>query len=208
MRHRVYRKLTPKSHVCLFILPAHTLTLIPALFNSTCKQAQQISLLTPSTAARVADGRIAGLTQKLSSADSLIRVLKREQRENGRLIGEYEQALDKVVGMLRDFARAQAEEKTGIASRYLTMLQAERDEHLQTRFERDGYVAKIIELEGKIRTAYRLRCEESVPDVEIIAGLQNEVRGYRAALGMEPERFEEEFGWPVLRGVKNGVGEP
>ncbi|KAI4155147.1 MAG: hypothetical protein LQ340_001195 [Diploschistes diacapsis] len=160
------------------------------------------------SSARVADGRIAGLTQKLSSADSLIRVLKREQRENGRLIGEYEQALDKVVGMLRDFARAQAEEKTGIASRYLTMLQAERDEHLQTRFERDGYVAKIIELEGKIRTAYRLRCEESVPDVEIIAGLQNEVRGYRAALGMEPERFEEEFGWPVLRGVKNGVGEP
>ena len=160
------------------------------------------------TAARAADSRIAELTQKLSTGESLVKVLKREQRENAKLIGEYEQALDKVVGMLRDFAAGQTEEKTALARRYLNMLQAERDEHLQTRFEKDQYVAKILDLQDKIRTAYRLRCEESLPDVEIIAGLQNEVRAYRAALGMEPERFEDEFGYPVLRNVKNGAGEP
>ena len=138
----------------------------------------------------------------------MVRVLKREQRENGKLIGEYEQALDKVVGMLRDFATSQAEEKSAIARSYLDMLQAERDEHLKTRLEKDEYFARVLKLQGDIRTAYRLRCEESVPDVEIIAGLQNEVRSYRNALGMDPEKFEDEFGYPVLKNVKNGANEP
>ena len=159
-------------------------------------------------AARAADARIAELAQKLSSSEALVRVLKREQRENGKLIGEYEQALDKVVGMLRDFATSQAEEKSAIARSYLDMLQAERDEHLKTRLEKDEYFARVLKLQGDIRTAYRLRCEESVPDVEIIAGLQNEVRSYRNALGMEPEKFEDEFGYAVLRNVKNGASEP
>ena len=159
-------------------------------------------------AARAADARIADLNQKLSSSQALVRVLKNEQKENGKLIGEYEQALEKVVGMLRDFATSQAEEKSAIARSYLDMLQAERDEHLRTRLEKDEYFSRILKLQEDIRTAYRLRCEESVPDIEIIAGLQNEVRGYRNALGMEPEKFEDEFGYPVLKNVTNGAGEP
>ena len=42
----------------------------------------------------------------------------------------------------------------------------------------------------------------------VVAGLQFEVRSYRNALGMEAERFEEETGWPVLKDVENGAGEP
>lgn len=42
----------------------------------------------------------------------------------------------------------------------------------------------------------------------MIYGLQNEVRAYRSALGMELEKPEEEYGWEILKDVPNGGGEP
>ena len=59
-----------------------------------------------------------------------------------------------------------------------------------------------------MREAYRLRCEEEDLPVQIVAGLQNEVRAYRSALGMEPEKAEEEYGWEILKEMPNGSGEP
>ena len=55
-----------------------------------------------------------------------------------------------------------------------------------------------------LREAHRLRCEEEDVPVRVVTGLQNEVRAYRSALGMEAERPEEEFGWEVLRDVESG----
>jgi hypothetical protein len=52
-----------------------------------------------------------------------------------------------------------------------------------------------------IRTAHRLRSEEEELPVRIIMGLQNEVRAYRNALGMEAERPDEEYGWEILKDV-------
>jgi hypothetical protein len=137
----------------------------------------------------------------------LNKVLFREQRENGKLIGEYEQALEKVTGMLRDFAYNKECEKNKLARQYLETLQAERDEHLQTRLERDAANAEVLKLRGQIRHAYRLAAEESIPELTIVAGLQNEVRSYRAALGLPKEKFEDEFGYPILKHEKGGVGE-
>lgn len=59
-----------------------------------------------------------------------------------------------------------------------------------------------------LREAYRLRCEEEGVPVRVIYGLQNEVRAYRSALGMELEKPEEEYGWEILKDVPNGGGEP
>lgn len=59
-----------------------------------------------------------------------------------------------------------------------------------------------------LRTAYGLRCREEDVSIGIVAGLQNEVRAYRKALGMEAERFEDEFGYEILKDVPNGAGEP
>ena len=59
-----------------------------------------------------------------------------------------------------------------------------------------------------LREAYRLRCEEEDVPIRVVAGLQNEVRAYRSALGMEPEKPEEEYGWEILKDVPNGSGEP
>lgn len=52
-----------------------------------------------------------------------------------------------------------------------------------------------------IRTAHRLRSEEEELPIRIIMGLQNEVRAYRNALGMEAERPDEEYGWEILKDV-------
>ena len=56
-----------------------------------------------------------------------------------------------------------------------------------------------------LRTAYHLCCEEEEGPTSIIAGLQNEVRTYRNALGMEPEKFEREFGYGFLKDVPDGA---
>jgi hypothetical protein len=56
-----------------------------------------------------------------------------------------------------------------------------------------------------IRTAYRLRCEEEEVPIRVVAGLQNEVRALRNALGLEPEKPEEEYGWEILKDVPLGV---
>lgn len=40
--------------------------------------------------------------------------------------------------------------------------------------------------------------------VKVIAGLQNEVRAYRSALGMEPEKPKEEFGYDFIKDIPTG----
>ena len=57
----------------------------------------------------------------------------------------------------------------------------------------------------KLRQAYRLRCEEDEVPIRVAAGLQNQVRAYRNALNMEPEKFEDEFGWDLLKDVPGGA---
>ena len=74
---------------------------------------------------------------------------------------------------------------------YNNLLQAERDAHLESRLDRDHWHNQTLKCAEMIRTAHRLRCEEDELPMRIVAGLQNEVRAYRNALGMEPERPEE-----------------
>ena len=95
-----------------------------------------------------------------------------------------------------------------MAREYNKLLQDEKDAHLESRLEKDDWMAKAIRYGEMIRTAYGLACEDHVPVIRVVAGLQNEVRAYRNALGMEPEKFEDEFGYEVLKDVKNGAGEP
>ena len=126
-------------------------------------------------------------------------VLQREQRENTRLIGEYETAVGHVVELVRSFAHAKDAERLGQARAYNARLQEEKDAHLATRLERDAYLAQYLRKVGQLREAYRLRCQEDEAPQRVVAALQAEVRGYRHALGMEPERAEEEAGWEILR---------
>lgn len=135
------------------------------------------------------------------------KTLLREQRENGKLIGEYEQALEKVVAMLRDFAHNKEIEKCNLAKQYLSTLQAERDEHLTTRLEKDAANSVIFKLMAQMRHAHRLAVEESCPEIEVVSGLQNEVRSLRNALGLPKEKFEEETGYTILKDVRGGTGE-
>ena len=99
-------------------------------------------------------------------------------------------------------------EKGQFSREYNKLLQDEKDAHLATRLEKDDWHAKFMRSVEMIRTAYRLRCEEEEVPLRIIAGLQNEVRAYRNALGMEAEKFEDETGYEILKDVKNGRGEP
>ena len=135
-------------------------------------------------------------------------VLLREQRENTRLIGEYETSLGHVVELVRNFAHTKDAERLAEAHSYNKRLQDELDAHLQTRLERDHYLAQYMRKVEQLRKAYRMRCEEEETPIRIVAGLQNEVRSYRRALGMEAEKFEDEFGYEILKDVKNGAGEP
>ena len=130
-----------------------------------------------------------------------------EQKENIKLIGEYEHHLGEIVKDVREFSFSTKTRETSIARHYNKLLQDEKDAHLAARLEKDDWHAKFMRTVEMLREAYRLRCEEDEGPIRIISGLQNEVRAYRSCLGMEPEKLDEEFGWEVLKDVPNGSGE-
>lgn len=126
-------------------------------------------------------------------------VLLREQKENTKLIGEYETAVGSILEQVRNLSFDKEAEKVKVQREYNQLLQEEKDAHLRTRLERDEWHSRFLQSLEMLRKAYRLRCEEEDEPTRIIAGLQNEVRGYRQAMGMEAERPEDEYGHQYLK---------
>lgn len=109
--------------------------------------------------------------------------------------------------MIRNYSFNNKTEKTAISLHYNKLLQEEKDAHLAARLEKDDWHAKFMRSVEMLREAYKLRCEEEDVPIRIVAGLQNEVRAYRNALGMEPENPESEYGYEILKDVREGVGD-
>ena len=152
--------------------------------------------------------RVADLERQLAREKNKSRILLEEQKENTKLIGEYEHALGEIVKDVREFSYSTKTEKTNIARHYNKLLQDEKDAHLAARLEKDEWHTRFMRSVEMLRETYRLRCEEEEIPVRVISGLQNEVRAYRSALGMEPEKPEDEYGWEILKDMPNGSGEP
>ncbi|KAL4900350.1 hypothetical protein BDW74DRAFT_188346 [Aspergillus multicolor] len=148
--------------------------------------------------------RIAELERALAKEKRTVEILKTEQIENTKLIGEYEAAVGTMVEQIRNYCHNNNMHYLSQKRHYNNLLQAERDAHLESRLDRDHWHAQTLKCAEMIRTAYRLRCEEEEMPIRIVAGLQNEVRAYRNALGMEPEKPEEEYGWEILKDVPGG----
>jgi len=149
--------------------------------------------------------RIAELERALAKEKRTVEILKHEQDENTKLIGEYEAAVGTMVEQIRNYCQNNNMHFLAQKRQYNNLLQAERDAHLESRLDRDYWHAQTMRCSEMIRTAYRLRCEEEEVPIRIVAGLQNEVRAYRDALGMEPEKPEEEYGWEILKDVPPSV---
>lgn len=152
--------------------------------------------------------RIADLERKLAHEQIKVRILLDEQKENTKLIGDYEHHLGEIVKDVREYSYNNKTEKTNIAKHWNNLLQAEKDTHLDTREKLNESNAKVLRCAEMMREAFRLRCEEEDLPIRVVAGLQNEVRAYRSALGMEAEKPDEEYGWEILKDVPNGSGEP
>ncbi|KAL4738056.1 hypothetical protein BDV11DRAFT_216296 [Aspergillus similis] len=152
----------------------------------------------------ISSARIAELERALAKERRLVEILKNEQIENTKLIGEYEAAVGIMVEQIRNYCHNNNMHYLAQKRHYNNLLQAERDAHLESRLDRDHWHAQTLKCAEMIRTAYRLRCEEDELPIRIVAGLQNEVRAYRNALGMEPEKPEEEYGWEILKDVPGG----
>ncbi|KAL5049678.1 hypothetical protein BDW71DRAFT_204379 [Aspergillus fruticulosus] len=152
----------------------------------------------------ISSARIAELERALAKERRLVEILKNEQIENTKLIGEYEAAVGTMVEQIRNYCHNNNMHYLAQKRHYNNLLQAERDAHLESRLDRDHWHAQTLKCAEMIRTAYRLRCEEDELPIRIVAGLQNEVRAYRNALGMEPEKPEEEYGWEILKDVPGG----
>lgn len=145
--------------------------------------------------------RISELERALAKEKRLVEDLKREQFENTKLIGDYEASVGTMVEQIRNYCQNNNMHFLYQKSHYNSLLQAERDAHLESRLDRDYWHAQTMKCAEMIRTAHQLRTEEEQLPVQIVAGLQNEVRAYRNALGMEPERPDEEYGWEILKDV-------
>ncbi|KAI4176793.1 MAG: hypothetical protein LQ346_007800 [Caloplaca aetnensis] len=149
--------------------------------------------------AEISAARIAELEKQLAHEQNRVRTITREQKENTKLIGEYETAVGNIVEMVRNYSYNNKQERTSLSLHFNKLLQDEKDAHLAARLEKDDWHAKFMRSVEMLREAYKLRCEEEELPVRIVSGLQNEVRAYRNALGMEAEKLEDEFGWEVLK---------
>ena len=131
--------------------------------------------------------RIAELEKTIASRDKLVRILQREQRENTKLIAQYEIGVERMTAMIRDSSYAHNTQLTQQAKSYNTQLQQEKDDHLQTRLERDEYMAKVHHMGEQMREAYRLRCEEGGREERVVMSLQAQVRVLLQIAGVEGE---------------------
>lgn len=145
--------------------------------------------------------RIRELELELAKANRTIDIYRNEQGENTALIADYENALGIATDQIRNYCCDNNDRYLAQRRHYNGLLQAEKDEHLQSRLERDEWHAKCMQVCEMIRKAYRLRCDEWNQELSVISGLQGEVRILRKCLGMEAEKRDEEIGWEYLREV-------
>ncbi|CAI7674031.1 unnamed protein product [Penicillium manginii] len=151
----------------------------------------------------ISAARISELERALAKEKRQTEELKREQVESAKLIGEYEANVGTMVEQIRTYCQNNNMHFLHQKNHYNQLLQAERDAHLDSRLDRDYWHTQTMKCAEMIRTAHRIRSDEEGVPVRIIAGLQNEVRAYRNALGMEPEQPEDEYGWEILKDVPN-----
>jgi hypothetical protein len=147
----------------------------------------------------ISASKIRQLESQLLKANRTIEILKSEQSQNTELIGKYEDALGTATEQIRNYCTDNNMNYLGQRRHYNNLLQAEKNEHLQSRLDRDHWHAQTMRVCEMIRRATRLRNDEWCDELKIISGLQNEVRVLRKALGMDVERPEEETGWPYLK---------
>ncbi|KAJ5301388.1 hypothetical protein PENANT_c023G07819 [Penicillium antarcticum] len=145
--------------------------------------------------------RIAELERALAKEKSVSANHKAHRQENWDMVIEFQNAVGVMVEQIRNYCQNNNMHYLAQKRHYNNLLQAERDAHLESRLDRDHWHAQFLKCAEVIRTAYRMRCEEDDTPTKIISGLQNEVRAYRFALGMEPESKEEEYGWEYLKNI-------
>ncbi|KAH8698438.1 kinetochore complex Fta4 of Sim4 subunit, or CENP-50-domain-containing protein [Talaromyces proteolyticus] len=147
----------------------------------------------------ISAARIAELERALAKERHTVEILKREQIENTKLIGEFESAMGIIVEQIRTYCQNNNLYFLAQKKDYNSLLQAERDAHLASRLDRDHWHSQTMRLAEMLRTAYRLRCEEDEAPTRVVQGLQSEVRALRSAIGLEPEKPEAEMGWEFLK---------
>lgn len=145
------------------------------------------------------EARIRELERELSNANTLIDQYKYEQKENTALVGQYEQGLWHATEQIRGYSGDNEMRYLAQKRHYNQLLQQEKDEHHDTRLDRDHWQAQTLRLCDMLRTAYRMRVDEWSDEYRVIVGLQSEVRCYRRLLKMEVEEPEEETGWQYLK---------
>lgn len=143
--------------------------------------------------------RIRDLERELASAHKIIDLYKNEQKDNTSLIGQYEQGMWQATEQIRDYSSKNEDRFIAQKKHYNDLLQQEKDEHFQTRLEKDHWQQQTLRVCEMIRKAYRMRVEEWCDEYRTVLGLQSEVRCYRRLLSMPAEKLEEETGWPCLK---------
>jgi len=146
-----------------------------------------------------AEARIRELERELAKSNHIVSLYKHEQTENTNLIALYEDALGTATEQIRNYCTDLESRFLAQRKHYNNLLQQEKDEHLQSRLDRDHWQAQTLKVSEMIRTASRLRTDEWAEEYAVVSGLQSEVRCLRRCLGMEPEKPEEETGWSYLK---------
>ena len=92
--------------------------------------------------AEISAARIADLERQLAHEKGRCATIITEQKENGKLLGEYESAVGSMVEMVRNYSFSQKQAQTSLLLHYNKLLQEEKDAHLEARLEKDHWHVK------------------------------------------------------------------
>src|SRR6202042_917777 len=110
---------------------------------------EHLQLTAPTTEARIRE-----LELELSKQKHLVELYKHEQKENTGLIALYEEAMGTAVEQIRNYCGDIEGRFLRQRKHYNDLLQAEKDEHLASRLDRDHWHAQTVKVCEMIRTAH------------------------------------------------------
>ncbi|KAI9838394.1 MAG: hypothetical protein M1819_005663 [Sarea resinae] len=138
--------------------------------------------------------RIADLEARLAAKEREVAQLNYENEEMASLHGTYENALGRVMDMIRSYVYNQTQETLAIHTRYNDQLAAERQECLALRLEHADWQGRLGSLAENIRLAHRAASEVDENIIRAMAELRSENRCLRQLHGLPVDEDEDEIG--------------
>ncbi|KAI9886945.1 MAG: hypothetical protein M1823_001237 [Watsoniomyces obsoletus] len=176
-------------------------------FSATTAPGGRTTTTTSDATAAAAAATIADLQAQNETLRERNAFLQNECMELDSLVTDHVNAIETILGLVRNFSQSNTQTIINIHRTYHEQLDAERQTNMDLRNEHFEWQARLMNLAGLLREAYRESTnDEALTEVALIAGLRSEVRALRRHIGLPVDDSDEEGGGSAGGGVGGGTG--